>query len=142
MGTTPILTNGFNHVATLTTSMDTTVGFYEQAFGATVVHEIAKTEHHPWMKIIDIGGGAALNVFEVSADEIVGDRGRQGGRGAVDHFAFSVDTRETLELVQERLAAAGALEVGQIQQLGPEWSLFFRDPDGMDLEVCCPVASA
>jgi hypothetical protein len=32
---------------------------------------------------------------------------------------------------------AGADEVGEIQQLGDEWSLFFRDPDGMELEVCC-----
>jgi hypothetical protein len=35
------------------------------------------------------------------------------------------------------LAAAGAQEVGDIQRLGDEWSLFFRDPDGMELEVCC-----
>ena len=30
---------------------------------------------------------------------------------------------------------AGA-EIGEIQRLGDEWSLFFRDPDGMELEVC------
>jgi aspartate racemase len=35
-----------------------------------------------------------------------------------------------------RLAAAGA-DVGEVQRLGDEWSLFFRDPDGMELEVCC-----
>ena len=34
---------------------------------------------------------------------------------------------------------AGAQEVGEIQRLGDEWSLFFRDPDGMELEVCCPA---
>jgi hypothetical protein len=31
---------------------------------------------------------------------------------------------------------AGA-EIGEIQRLGSLWSLFFRDPDGMELKVCC-----
>ena len=132
------ITTGFNHVATLTTDMDLTVGFYEQAFEAVVVFEIERRDDHPWMKVVDLGDGAALNVFEVSAEEIIGDRRRQGGRGAIDHYALAVDTRATLEVVKERLAAAGAQEVGEIQQLGDVWSLFFRDPDGMELEVCCP----
>jgi catechol 2,3-dioxygenase-like lactoylglutathione lyase family enzyme len=131
------ITNGFNHVATLTTSMDLTVGFYEQAFDGVVTFEMEKTDDHPWMKIVDLGGGACLNIFEVPAEDLIGDRRRQGGRGAIDHYALSVDSRATLELVRERLVAAKAQEVGEIQQLGDEWSLFFRDPDGMELEVCC-----
>jgi catechol 2,3-dioxygenase-like lactoylglutathione lyase family enzyme len=132
------VTVGFNHVATLTTSMDTTVRFYEEAFGAVVVHEIERSEHHPWMKILDLGGGAALNVFEVPADEIIGERRTQGARGAVDHFGLAVASLDVLQQMPARLAAAGAQEVGEIQRLGAEWSLFFRDPDGMELEVCCP----
>ena len=133
------LTTGFNHVATLTTDMDQTIRFYEEAFDATVTFEMTKTEHHPWMKVLDLGGGAALNVFEAPAATIIGERRRQGGRGAIDHYALAVDTLATLGAVRERLVAAGAQEVGDIQQLGPEWSLFFRDPDGMELEVCCPA---
>jgi catechol 2,3-dioxygenase-like lactoylglutathione lyase family enzyme len=131
------ITVGFNHVATLTTDMDVTVGFYERVFDAKVVHVIEPTDDHPYMKIVDVGGGAMLNIFEVPADTIVGERRQQGGRGAVDHFAFAVDGRATLEQVAERMRAAGAQEVGEIQQLGGELSLFFRDPDGMELEVCC-----
>ena len=133
------LTTGFNHVATLTTDMHRTVRFYEEAFDASVTFEVTKTEHHPWMKILDLGGGAALNVFEAPAATIIGERRRQGARGAIDHYALAVDTRATLETVRDRLVAAGAQEVGDIQQLGQELSLFFRDPDGMDLEVCCPA---
>jgi catechol 2,3-dioxygenase-like lactoylglutathione lyase family enzyme len=131
----PIAT-GINHIATLTTDMDRTVGFYEQVFEAVVTHEIPRSDDHPWMKIVDLGG-AALNVFEVPEASIIGERRRIGGRGAIDHFGIAVDSRATLEIVRERLVAAGAQEVGDIQELGGEWSLFFRDPDGMELEVCC-----
>lgn len=137
----PICT-GFNHIATLTTSMDVTVGFYEQVLDAEVVHEIEKSEHHPWMKVVDIGGGAALNIFEVPAGDIVGERRRQGGRGAIDHFGFGVDDRSTLETIRERLLSSTAEEVGEIQTLGGELSLFFRGPDGMELEICCPAEGA
>lgn len=133
------ITTGLNHVATLTSDMDLIVGFYEHAFGATVTFEIQKTDDHPWMKILDLGGGAMLNVFEVPAESLIGDRTTQGARGAIDHFALAVADRATLEEVRERIATAGAQEVGEIQQLGDELSLFFRDPDGMDLEVCCPM---
>jgi catechol 2,3-dioxygenase-like lactoylglutathione lyase family enzyme len=130
-------TIGFNHVATLTTDMERTVGFYRQAFGAEVTFEMAKTDDHPRMSVLDLGGDAALNVFEVdSEDEIIGDRRRQGGRGAIDHYALAVDSLATLESVRDRLVELGT-EIGEIQRLGPEWSLFFRDPDGMELEVCC-----
>jgi catechol 2,3-dioxygenase-like lactoylglutathione lyase family enzyme len=131
------ISTGFNHVATLTTDMNRTVRFYEEAFDGKVRGEVLPREDHPWMKVMDIGGGAALNIFEVPADEIIGERRRQGHRGAVDHFAFSVESRATLEAVKIRLAAAGAQEVGEVQQLGTTLSVFFRDPDGMELEVCC-----
>jgi catechol 2,3-dioxygenase-like lactoylglutathione lyase family enzyme len=133
------ITTGFNHVATLTSDMDLTVRFYEQAFDAKVTFELAARDDHPWMKIVDLGGGAALNIFEVPADDLIGERRSQGKRGAIDHYALAVDSLTTLEMIRDRLVVAGAQEVGDIQQLGPEWSLFFRDPDGMELEVCCPV---
>jgi catechol 2,3-dioxygenase-like lactoylglutathione lyase family enzyme len=132
-------TIGFNHVATVTADVDRLVDFYGKAFGAVVVHEIEAREDHPRMVILDLGGGAALNAFEVPADSIVGDRRRQGGRGPIDHYALAVDSLPTLEAVRGRLVAVGA-DIGRIQRLGDEWSLFFRDPDGMELEVCCHAA--
>ena len=129
------ISNGFNHVATLTTDLDRHAEWWGRVFGAVVTFKMDKSDEHPRMFILDIGGGAALNVFEVSEDEIIGERRRQGGRGAIDHFAIAVDSLETLEAVKQRLLDAGA-DIGEIQRLGPEWSLFFRDVDGMELEVC------
>ena len=61
----------------------------------------------------------------------------------VDSLPSGVDLRNpdraTLEQVQARLEAVGA-EIGEIQNLGGDtWSLFFRDVDGMELEVCAPA---
>lgn len=106
------ITTGLNHVATLTTDMNSTVRFYEVAFGADVTFELPPSEGHPWMKVVDLGGGAA-------------------------HFALAVASLEVLATLPARLATAGAQEIGEIQRVGDEWSLFVRDPDGMELEVCC-----
>jgi catechol 2,3-dioxygenase-like lactoylglutathione lyase family enzyme len=130
-------TSGFNHVATLTADLDRLVEFYGKAFGANVVFEMAAEPDHPRMVILDLGGGAALNVFEVAEGDIIGERQRIGGRGAIDHFGLAVDSLPTLEKVRDRLVGLGA-HIGEIQKLGDDWSLFFRDCDGMELEVCCP----
>lgn len=134
------ITSGFNHVATLTTDLDRFAEWYGQMFGAEVTFSMdadAETGH-PRMFILDLGGGSALNVFEVPAEEIIGEQRKLGGRGAIDHFGIAVPSLADLEAVRGRLTAAGA-DIGEIQQLGGEWSLFFRDVDGMELEVCAPA---
>lgn len=128
------ITNGFNHIATLTTDIERHADFYGRVFGAEVTFKMDATPDHPRMFILDLGGGAALNVFEVAEEDMIGEQRRQGGRGAIDHFGISVDSVATLEQVQQRLIDAGA-DIGEIQRLGTEWSLFFRDVDGMELEV-------
>jgi catechol 2,3-dioxygenase-like lactoylglutathione lyase family enzyme len=132
-------TSGFNHVATLTTDLDRFAAWYGEVFGAVVTYTMDATPDHPRMFILDMGGGAALNVFEVPADEIIGDRRRQSARGAIDHFGLAVDSLSALERAKERLVAAGA-DIGEIQRLGGDWSLFFRDVDGMELEVVAPFS--
>lgn len=132
------ITRGFNHIATLTTDLDRHADFYGRAFGATVTFRMEATPDHPRMFILDLGGGAALNVFEVPEEDMIGERLRQGHRGAIDHFGLAVESRAQLEEARGRLVDAGA-HVGEIQRLGDDWSLFFRDVDGMELEVCAPV---
>ena len=93
-GAMPIST-GFNHVATLSTDLDRHAEWWGRVFGAVVTFTMDKQADHPRMFILDVGGGAALNVFEVSEEEIIGERRRQGGRGAIDHFAIAVDSRDS-----------------------------------------------
>ena len=129
------ITSGFNHVATLTPDLDRFAAWYERVFDAVITLRIEARPDHPRMYIFDMGGGAALNVLEAPADQMVGDLGTAGKRGAIDHFGIAVDSLATLELVKARLIEVGAY-IGEIQRLGSDWSLFFRDVDGMELEVC------
>jgi catechol 2,3-dioxygenase-like lactoylglutathione lyase family enzyme len=130
------ITSGFNHIATLTPDLDRFTAWYGEVFDAVVTFEVAAKDDHPRMAILDVGGGGAMNVFEVAPEAIIGERRRIGGRGAIDHFGIAVPDLPTLEEVRDRLVAAGA-DIGEVQQLdGTTWSLFFRDVDGMELEVC------
>jgi catechol 2,3-dioxygenase-like lactoylglutathione lyase family enzyme len=132
------VTSGFNHVATVTADLDRVVTFYQSVFGAVTTFEMAATHNHPRMTNLDLGAGSALNIIEQPADLIIGDRTKSGARGPIDHYGLAVASRATLEQVRDRLVAAGA-DIGNIHRLGDSWSLFFRDPDGMELEVCAPV---
>jgi catechol 2,3-dioxygenase-like lactoylglutathione lyase family enzyme len=132
---TPRIT-GFNHVATLTGDLDRFIAFYGDVFGAVVEREIEQRDDHPRMAIISVGGIGALNVFEVPEEAIIGDRTRIGARGPIDHFAFMTDSPETLTALRDRLVELDA-SPGVITDFETELSIFFRDPDGMELEVCC-----
>ncbi len=128
-------TSGFNHVATMTHDLDRYLAFYHDIFGAEVLAVMEAHDDHPRMAIVNMGGASALNVFEIPAEDIVGDRGKMGARGPIDHFALAVDSEERLAEVRDRLVAVGA-SPGEITQFGPSlFSVFFRDPDGAELEV-------
>lgn len=59
-----MITTGINHIAALTTSMDTTVDSLVEAFEAVVIGEVEKSDDHSWMKVVSVGPGVSLNVFE------------------------------------------------------------------------------
>src|SRR4051794_35827614 len=64
------VTTGLNHVATGTADLDRLTRFYAEAFDAVVTFEMARTDDHPRMAILDLGGGAALNAFEVPEESL------------------------------------------------------------------------
>src|ERR1700722_5798070 len=128
-------TSGFNHVATMTADLDRYLAFYREIFEVEVIAMTEARDDHPRMAVVNMGGDSALNVFEVPPDSIVGDRTKMGGRGPIDHYALAVDSEERLHEIRDRLVAVGA-SPGEVTQFGPAlFSVFFRDPDGAELEV-------
>jgi catechol 2,3-dioxygenase-like lactoylglutathione lyase family enzyme len=132
---------GVSHIAINTPDLDRFRRFYESILGLRLGADL-RMEHPPYLRhaVLVVGPNVALHVFEVPGYDPQADGigTEMGERGRIDHFGFSVDDVEQLEQVAARLAAAGAGD-GELRSLGPVYSVFFRDPDGLALEINCPI---
>ena len=132
-----MLTIGLNHVATLTNDAGRLHAFYEEVFEAEVVRNAPEVEGHDAVRlsIIKIGPYAELNVFQIEGNTEADRQVPMFGRGRLDHFALQAGSLSDFETIRERLMARGASDAF-VTDFGPVLSLFFRDPDGLEGEVC------
>ena len=132
-----MLLDGFNHVATLTNDSERLHAFYVDVFEAEVVTDIPGPPEGSGMRlsIIEIGPHSELNVFQVDGNTEADRQVPAFGRGRLDHLAVQAASLEAFETIRERLMARGAAD-DFVTDFGPVLSLFFRDPDGLECEVC------
>ncbi len=57
------------------------------------------------------------------------------GRGRIDHLGLQAPSIEAFDTIRGRLIEVGASD-GFVTDFGAILSLFFRDPDGLEGEVC------
>ena len=134
-----MLTAGFNHVAIITKDADRLLDFYGSVFGAEKSVELVDGPPGEQFRlmIIDVGPYAELNVFEMPDNPEV-DRQTPGfGRGRIDHLALLAESMEAFEEIRGRLMSCGAADEF-VTDFGKVLSVFFRDPDGLECEVCVP----
>jgi catechol 2,3-dioxygenase-like lactoylglutathione lyase family enzyme len=133
-----MLLDGINHVALLTTDTDRLVDFYGEVFGATV---FAQQQEEPGMTLtfIDIGPATQLNVFQMDGNEQ--PHGPMFGRGPIDHLGLQASSKEAFDTIRTRLMERGATD-GFVTDFGQSLSVFFRDPDGLECEVCLHIPGA
>ena len=129
-----MLLNGVNHVAMLTSDTARLHTFYREVFDATVSRD---AEEAPGVRLsfIDIGPNTELNVFEVDGNTEAGRQTPMFGRGRIDHLGLQAASFEAFEEIRRRLIACGASDEF-VTDFGPLLSIFFRDPDGLEGEVC------
>jgi catechol 2,3-dioxygenase-like lactoylglutathione lyase family enzyme len=132
-----VLLKGINHVGTITNDIPRLVEFYTSIFDAEILK--LGTENPdgtgPQMVIIRIGEWAELNVFQIEGNTEADRQTPMFGRGRLDHFALMAASIEAFEEVRDRLMAIGAAD-DFVTDFGQILSLFFRDPDGLEGEVC------
>ena len=128
-----MLTDGIYHVAVLTSDTDRLCAFYQSMFGAAIEHQMDIGDGAR-LTLLRIGPSSELNVFELPGNTEAERQTPIFGRGRLDHLGLSVPTLEAFDTVRERLMAAGASD-GFVTDFGPIYSLFFRDPDGLEAEV-------
>jgi catechol 2,3-dioxygenase-like lactoylglutathione lyase family enzyme len=129
-----VLLDGVNHVAILTNDTDRLHQFYRRVFDATVDHD---DEVGPGVRLsfVDIGPDAQLNVFQVDGNAEAHRQTPMFGRGRIDHLALQAASVDAFDTIRRRLMEEGASD-GFVTDFGPMLSVFFRDPDGLECEVC------
>lgn len=129
-----MLLDGINHVAIITNDTDRFVAFYSEVFGATVDGQVNPPEGGT-LTFVKIGPHSEFNLFEVPGNTEADRQAPMFGRGRIDHLGLQAESIEAFETIRERLMERGAAD-SFVTDFGPILSLFFRDPDGLEGEVC------
>ena len=130
------LVTGINHVAVLTQDLERFLAFYREVFEMQLLfeettpafrHAILRSGPTSWLhpaSLSDNPHGAALpQMFQ---------------RGHLDHLALTASSPQAFDVARERLVARGA-STGAVEDLGAFHAVWFRDPDGMQGELCLIV---
>jgi catechol 2,3-dioxygenase-like lactoylglutathione lyase family enzyme len=129
-----MLLDGINHVAVLTADTDRLLEFYGEVFGATVDGEM-RGDDGVRLTLLKVGPHSELNVFEIAGNDEASRQVPMFGRGRLDHIGLQAGTIDAFDTIRDRLMERGATD-GFVTDFGHVLSLFFRDPDGLEAEVC------
>ena len=142
------MNRGLHHIGVATHDMESTLDFYENVLGfPAVVCETIEPESGGAIRhaFFDVGAGELIAFMEandiegVASDFDTGiNRGLETGSGMY-HFAFKVADPAELAKKRDELAEKG-LKVRGIVDHGWCQSIYFRDPNFLQLEFCCITA--
>jgi catechol 2,3-dioxygenase-like lactoylglutathione lyase family enzyme len=135
---------GFSHIGLSTLDLDRTREFYEGVLGFKPVRcDIINVKEGGRIRHIFFDTGRDQLIAFMEARGVPGipaeyDAGINRGLGvpsAFYHFAFEVGSEAALEEKRAELATKGVEVTGVVDH---EWakSIYFKDPNGMQLEFC------
>ena len=139
------MNQGMHHLGLATHDMEATLEFYERVLGfRAVVCEMIEPETGGAIRhaFLDAGNGELLAFMEcndlegVSPDFDAGINRGLGILGGMYHFAFKVEDEEALRAKQSDLESKGVKVRGVVDH-GWCKSIYFRDPNFLQLEFCC-----
>jgi catechol 2,3-dioxygenase-like lactoylglutathione lyase family enzyme len=146
-GVTAMSDRGFSHIGLSTLDLDKTRAFYEDVLGfKPVVADTLRVEE---------GGSLRHLFFDVGRDQLIAflearevpdvparyDAGINRGLGVPAgfyHFAFEAGSEAALADKRDELRVSG-VKVTDIVDHGWAKSIYFKDPNGLQLEYCCMV---
>jgi len=139
---------GIHHLGLATHDMEATLEFYEGVLGfPAVVCEMIRPATGGAVRHAFFDAGAGELVAFMECHDVGGvapdfdasiNRGLGTGSG-VYHFAFKVDDEAELEARREYLESRGVRVRGPVDH-GWCRSIYFRDPNFLQLEYCCLTA--
>ena len=136
---------GFSHIGLSTLDLDRTRDFYENVLkfkavrcdilkvkeGGQIRHIFFDTGHDQLMAFMEASG-----VPGIPADYDAGINRGLGVPNAFYHFAFEAGSEAALDEKRNELLAKG---VDVTDVVDHDWakSIYFKDPNGLQLEFCC-----
>ena len=126
----PSTGGGVHHLALICADPERTIRFYQEVVGFPLVEIFENRDYEGSSHFFfDIGNRNMLAFFDFPG---LGLEPVPEGLGGVQHFAISV-TPEVFEAAKLRLAEAGIEYRGP--DLGVEESIYFKDPDNIQVEL-------
>jgi glyoxylase I family protein len=121
---------GIHHAALICSDPEATIRFYQGLLGFPLI-ELVENRDYPGSShfFFDLGNSTLLGFFDFPG---LGLEPGKEALGTVQHIAISVEPQRHAEL-RARLDAEGVSYGGPDQ--GIEESLYFRDPDGIQIEL-------
>jgi catechol 2,3-dioxygenase-like lactoylglutathione lyase family enzyme len=136
---------GFSHIGLSTLDLDRTRDFYERVLGFKAVrcdiltvkeggqirHIFFDTGHDQLMAFMEASG-----VPGIPAEYDAGINRGLGVPGVFYHFAFEAGSEAALDEKRRELLAKGVQVTDVVDH---DWakSIYFKDPNGLQLEFCC-----
>ncbi|MBD3894530.1 VOC family protein [Halomonas sp. ML-15] len=137
--------NGYSHVGVSTHDMEGTIYFYTNILEfKRVLDELTRINEGGALRQVyfDVGGAQYIVFMEpkdiegIASNYDAGINGALGLPGGMYHFSFRVNDIGELESWREKLEAH-SVDVSSIIDLGHASSIFFSDPNGIQLELSC-----
>jgi catechol 2,3-dioxygenase-like lactoylglutathione lyase family enzyme len=137
--------SGFSHIGLSTLDLDRTRDFYEQVLGFKAVRcDILKVKEGGQIRHIffDTGRDQLIAFMEASgvpgipAEYDAGINRGLGLPGLFYHFAFEAGSAAALDEKRHELLAKG-IDVTEVVDHDWAKSIYFKDPNGIQLEFCC-----
>lgn len=136
---------GFSHIGLSTLDLDRTRDFYERVLGFKAVRcDILKVKEGGQIRHIFFNTGHDQLIAFMEASGVPGvpteyDAGINRGLGVPGvfyHFAFEAGSEAALDEKRRELLAKGVQVTDVVDH---DWakSIYFKDPNGLQLEFCC-----
>jgi len=116
-------TYGLTHIAVLVKDIEKTLRFYQSVFDMQVMY------HESDMVQLTTPGCHDILVFQRALDDLTGKT------GGIIHFGFRLRNPKEITSLTEKIIRAGGIikESGEFVAGSPY--VFFKDPDGYEVEV-------
>ena len=116
-------TYGLTHIAIAVKDLNETLRFYQKVFEVKVMY------HKDDFLQVTTPGANDLIVFEKKK----ADYGKTGG---IAHFGFRLRKAEDIDEMAKRIKSAGGTIIDKGEFVPGEPYIFFKDPDGYEVEIC------